>query len=485
MTTDKKAAPAGAQSKENKMGTMPVGKLLVTMSVPMIMSMLVQALYNVVDSIFVAKVSQDALDAVGAAFPVQNILIGVGTGTAVGVNALLSRSLGQKNFDRANNIAKNGVFLALVSYLIFVLFGFFGAEAYMNSCDVNGNVKQLGVDYLKIVCFLSFGVYFQITFERLLQATGRTIYTMFTQGIGAVINIILDPIFIFSGGDSIFGFEMPFGLGLGVAGAAYATVIGQIVAALLAVTFNLLRNKDIKLSFRGFRPDIRLIGGIYAIGVPSVIMVGIGSVMTYFMQSILNGFEDKMGYTVYNVYFKLQSFFFMPMFGMNNGLIPIMAYNYGAGNRKRMMATMRLAMIGGFCFLVIGCLVMRFAAHGLLGIFEPKGCNLDSFYTVGEKALATISLSLPIASICIVIGSVFQALGKGVNSMMVSAARQLLVLIPAAYLLAQTGRVSAVWWSFPIAELMSIAVSLLLFVMMYRKMIKPIPDGAPVRGTGR
>lgn len=466
--------------QENKMGTMPVAKLLFTMSIPMIVSMIVQALYNVVDSVFVAKVSGAALDAVGAAFPVQNILIGVGTGTAVGVNALLSRSLGEKKFERANKIAGNGIFLAFLSSVLFLLFGAFGVGLYMNSCDVSEEVKELGVKYLRIVCMLSFGVYFQIMFERLLQATGRTIFTMFTQGTGAIINLILDPIFIFSKGANVFGFTMPFGLGLGVEGAAYATVIGQIVAAVLAVTFNLLKNHDIKLKLKNISPDIRIIGKIYSIGVPSILMVGIGSLMTYCMQKILNGFEDRMGYTVYNVYFKLQSFFFMPMFGLNNGIIPIMAYNYGAGNRKRMMATLRYAMMAGFCFLTVGCLVMRFAAHGLLGMFEPEGYNTASFYAVGEKALATISLHLPIASFCIVIGSVFQALGKGVNSMIVSAARQLLVLIPAAYLLAQTGKITAVWWAFPIAEVMSIIVSVTLFVMLYKKLIKPIPDGASI-----
>ncbi|MBQ3195269.1 MAG: MATE family efflux transporter [Clostridia bacterium] len=467
-----------APQKENKMGTMPVGKLLFTMSIPMIISMMVQALYNVVDSVFVAKVGASALDAVGAAFPVQNILIGVGTGTAVGVNALLSRSLGEKQFERANRIAENGVFLALVAYLVFLVFGFFGVDIYMDSCKVDAQTKEYGMQYLRIVCLFSFGVYFQIMFERLLQSTGRTVYTLFTQGIGAIINIILDPIFIFSEGQEVFGITMPFGFGLGVEGAAYATVIGQIFAACMAVIFNVFRNKDIKFNFLKFRPNPGIIGKIYAIGVPSILMMCIGSFMTYFMQRVLNGFENKMGYTIYNVYFKLQSFFFMPMFGLNNGLIPIMAYNFGAGNRKRMMKTLRYAMTAGFCFLTVGCLVMRFAAHGLLGIFEPAGCDLVSFYNVGEKALGTISLHLPIASFCIVIGSVFQALGKGVNSMIVSAARQLVVLIPAAYLLSLTGKISAVWWAFPIAEVMSITVSLLLFASLYKKMIKNIPDGA-------
>lgn len=471
---------ADSLRRENKMGTMPVVKLLVTMSLPMIVSMIVQALYNVVDSIFVAQVSGEALDAVGAAFPVQNILIGVGTGTAVGVNALLSRSLGEGKYEKANKIAGNGVILALFSSVLFLLFGLFGVEAFMNTCGVSDKVKELGVQYLTIVCAFSFGVYFQVIFERLLQATGRTIYTMFTQGLGAIINMILDPIFIFKAGDNVFGITMPFGLNLGVAGAAYATVIGQIAAAILAFILNHLKNDDVKLKLKHLVPDFKIIGNIYAIGVPSILMVAIGSLMTYFMQKILNGLEDRMGYTVYNVYFKLQSFFFMPMFGLNNGVIPIIAYNYGAKNRKRMTATVRYAIIGGFCFLLIGCFVMRFAAHGLLSVFQPKGYDLNRFYAVGEKALATISLHLPIASLCIVIGSVFQALGKGVNSMIVSAARQLIVLIPAAYLLAKTGKISAVWWAFPIAEVMSLAVSLILFARIYKKMIKPIPEGAAI-----
>ncbi len=462
------------KASENKMGTMPVGKLLITMSVPMIISMLVQALYNVVDSIFVAKVSKEALDAVGAAFPVQNILIGVGTGTAVGVNALLSKSLGQKDFDRANRIAENGVFLALCSYIAFMLFGIFGVEFYMSTCNVNDTVRQYGADYLTIVCVLSFGVFFQIMFERLLQSTGRTLYTMFTQGIGAIINLILDPIFIFG----YFGFPR-----MEIRGAAYATVIGQIAAAVIAVVFNVAKNPDIRLKLRSFRPNVRIIGRIYAIGVPSILMVGVGSVMTYCMQRILSGMKDTngMGYTVYNVYFKLQSFFFMPLFGMNNGVIPIVAYNYGARNRKRMMATLKLAMVMAFCFMIAGLVCMQVFPEVLLGFFQPKDCDLDVFYKVGSTALRIICLHLPLAGFCIAIGSVFQALGRSVFSMTVSAARQLLVLIPAAYLLSLTGKVANVWWSFPIAEVMSLLVSVSLFIYLYRREIRHIPEGLPAK----
>lgn len=467
-------AAAATAPQENKMGTMPIGKLLISMSVPMILSMLVQALYNVVDSIFVARVSKDALDAVGAAFPVQNILIGVGTGTAVGVNALLSKSLGQKEYKRANRIAENGVFLAVCAGVAFLLFSFFGVDLYLDTCKLSDSVRTQASQYLRIVCAMSFGVFLQIMFERLLQSTGRTLFTMFTQGIGAIINIILDPILI-------FGY---LGLpAMGIRGAAWATVIGQIVAAVLAVVFNLVKNSDIRLKLRGFRPSLGVIGRIYAIGVPSILMVGIGSVMTYCMQRILAGMQDSngMGYTVYNVYFKLQSFFFMPLFGMNNGVIPIVAYNYGARNRKRMVGTLKLAMIMAFCFMAAGFCAMQLFPKELLGIFKPTDCDLQLFYSVGQTALRIICLHLPLAGFCIAIGSVFQALGRGVFSMTVSAARQLLVLIPAAYLLSLTGKVSNIWWSFPIAEVMSLAVTLCLFMYLYRKEIKHIPDGAPTK----
>lgn len=466
---------AGVASKENKMGTMPVGKLLISMSVPMIISMLVQALYNVVDSIFVARVSKDALDAVGAAFPVQNILIGIGTGTAVGVNALLSKSLGERNNKKANRIAENGVFLAVCSAVAAALFGIFGVKWYMSTCNVNENVQKLAAEYLWVVCVFSFGAMLQIMFERLLQSTGKTIYTMFTQGLGAVINIILDPVFIFG----YFGVPA-----MGVKGAAIATVIGQIAAAVLAFVFNALKNEEIRVKLRGFRPSGRLIGRIYAIGVPSILMVAIGSVMTYCMQHILAGIKnvsENMAYTVYNVYFKLQSFFFMPLFGMNNGVIPIVAFNYGAGNRKRLTQTLKLATVLAVSIMLLGLAAMQLFPQALLQIFKPSNCDLDEFYRVGEYALRAISLSFPFAGVCIAIGSVFQALGRGMFSMMVSAARQLLVLVPVAYLLSLTGSVRAVWYSFPISECVSLAVSVALYLYLYRKVIRNIPIGAPVK----
>ncbi len=461
------------EQRTNKMGTMPVRKLLINMSLPMIVSMLAQALYNVVDSIYVARVSQDALDAVGAAFPVQNILIGVGTGTAVGVNALLSRSLGQKDYKRANRVAENGVFLAVCASIAFLLFGFFGVDWYVNMSNLTPKVRELTAEYLQVVCVFSFGCLLQIMLERILQSTGRTVYTLFTQGIGAVINIVLDPVFIFG-----FGPIEP----MGVKGAAIATVIGQIIAGILAFIFNILKNDDVKLSIRNFRPDGRMIGRIYGIGAPSIIMVSIGSFMTYFMQSILNNL-DRMGFTVYNVYFKLQSFVFMPVFGLNNGVIPIIAYNYGAENRHRMISTLKNAMVFALCFMSLGTLTMMTVPEFLLGFMLPKdltGADLTKFYDVGTTALRTICVNFPVAAVCIVLGSTFQALGKGLNSMIVSAARQLVVLVPVAYLLSLTGDVANVWWAFPIAEVVSLAVSILLFSMLYKTMIKNIPDGAPI-----
>ncbi len=459
--------------RTNKMGTMPVRKLLFNMSLPMIISMLAQALYNVVDSVYVARVSKDALDAVGAAFPIQNILIGVGTGTAVGVNALLSRSLGEKDYKRANRVAGNGVFLAICASLAFLLFGFLGVDWYVSTSNLSSSVKALTADYLKVVCIFSFGCLLQIMLERVLQSTGRTVYTLFTQGIGAVINIILDPIFIFG------YFGMP---AMGVKGAAVATVIGQIIAGILALVFNLLKNDDIRLSFKLLRPSGKMIGRIYAIGAPSIIMVSIGSFMNYFMQWILNGL-DNMGFTVYNVYFKLQSFFFMPVFGLNNGVIPIIAYNYGAKNRHRLTATLKNAMVVACCFMTAGLLAMMFAPKLLLGFMLPadlEGAALERFYEVGITALRIICVHFPIAGFCIVIGSTFQALGKGMYSMIVSAARQLLVLVPVAYLLSLTGEIKAVWWAFPVAEIMSLTVSALLFVRLYKTLIRNIPEGAPI-----
>ena len=452
---------------QNKMGVMPVGKLLFTMSLPMIVSMLIQALYNVVDSVFVNMISTEAFDAVSIAFPVQNLMIGVATGTGVGVNALLSKALGEKDRERANRIAENGVFLALLGYLVFLVFGIFFARPFFNlyAAKVTPATIEYGVTYISICSIFSLGVFGQIMFERLMQSTGKTLFTLFTQGIGAIVNIIFDPIMIFG----LCGFPK-----MGVAGAAIATVLGQFVAFFLAFFFNHKYNHDVRLSLRRFRPNGEIIGRIYSIGVPSIIMVGIGSIMTFSMNQIL-GTLKQTAITVFGAYFKIQSFIFMPVFGLNNGVIPIIAFNYGAGKRGRMMKTIKLAIITACCFMILGFAVMQLFPDKLLGILVTENSPAD-LLTTGVPALRTISFSFLLAGICIALGSVFQALGHGFLSMLVSIARQLLVLIPVAYLFSLSGNVELVWWAFPIAELASAAVSAGGFVYLYKKIIRQIPE---------
>ncbi len=449
-------------AKENKMGVMPMGRLILSMSVPMILSMLVQALYNIVDSVFVARYSQDALAALSYAFPAQNLMIGTATGTGVGVNALLSKSLGEKNFDKANKTAANGILLAMFGSVLFFLFGLFFAEPFITFQTKTPSIIAEGRTYLSIVTMLSFGIFGEIMFERLMQSTGKTIYTMFTQGIGAIINIILDPIMIFG----LLGCPQ-----MGVAGAAYATVIGQIVAFVLGIVFNHKYNPEVRLYAKNFKPDFGIIGRIYAVGIPSIIMVGIGSVMTTAMNKILNGFSDVAA-SVYGVYFKLQSFAFMPVFGLNNGVIPVIAYNYGAQKRKRMLHAVRLGCIIATCFMGIGLLLMQCIPAELFALFDAG----EDMLAIGVPALRIISISFVFAGVCIALSSVFQALGKGIYSMCISFARQLVVLVPAAYLLSLSGNVNAIWWSYPIAEIASIAVSLLLFRHVYKTIIAKIPE---------
>lgn len=450
---------------ENKMGVMPVNRLLITMSLPMIVSMLIQALYNVVDSIFVNMLSTEAFDAVSIAFPIQNLMIGVATGTAVGVNALLSKSLGEGNSARANAIAKNGVVLAVVGYLIFLLFGIFGARPFfmLYADKVTADTIEYGVEYISVCCILSIGVFGQIMFERLMQSTGKTIYTMFTQGIGAVINIALDPILIFG----YFGLPE-----MGVTGAAVATVIGQMAACIIAVILNNKKNKEIELDFRKFVPDLKIIGRIYSIGVPSIIMVAVGSVMTFCMNQIL-GAITQTAITVFGAYFKLQSFIFMPVFGLNNGLIPIISYNYGARKKDRLLKAIKLAMLYAVGIMTAGFLVMQLIPDKLLKILETDKSPAD-LYDIGVPALRIICISFIFAGACIVMSSVFQAFGKGQLSMFVSIARQLVILIPAAYLLSKIGNVNAVWWSFPISEIASILVSVISFIYIYKNIIKKL-----------
>ncbi len=454
----------GVETKENKMGVMPVNKLLLNMSLPMMVSMLVQALYNIVDSIFVAKLSENALTAVSLAFPIQTLLIALGTGTGVGVNSLLSKQLGERDLKQVSKTAMNGIFLAVLSYIAFVIVGIVGVRPFYASQvkDADPEILTLGVQYLTIVCVCSFGLYAQLIFEKLLQSTGKTLYSMITQAVGAVTNIILDPILIFG----LLG--MPK---LGVAGAAVATVIGQIVGGTLGLIFNIKVNKEITLSVKGFKPDGTTIGNIYKVGVPSIIMQAIGSVMTYGMNQILITFSSTAT-AVFGVYFKLQSFFFMPVFGLNNGLIPIVAFNYGAGKRSRVIKAVKCSLVYAFALLLVGFIVFETIPAVLLGMFEAS----DEMLAIGVPALRVIAVHFLIAWFCIIAGSVFQALGNGVYSLVVSVARQLVVLLPVAFILARLGGLQAVWWAFPIAELMSFCASSLFMILINKKVIKNIPD---------
>lgn len=447
---------------------MPVGKLVFNMSLPMMVSMLVQALYNIVDSIFVAKLSENALTAVSLAFPLQTLLIAVATGTGVGMNALLSKSLGEHNFKKANKIADNAAFIYAISYIVFLILGFTIVRPFYASQIGNADVEimELGIDYLSTIMIFSFGLFTQIFFERLLTSTGRTIFSMTSQLCGAITNIILDPIMIFG----LLGFPK-----MGVTGAAVATVIGQCVAGIVAGTCNHKYNHDVSLSFKGFRPDIRLIGHIYAVGIPSIIMQSIGSIMTYSMNRILIEFSSTAT-AVFGVYFKLQSFFFMPVFGLNNGITPIIAFNYGAQNRKRMIKTIKLSLITAFCLTFVGFLSFELIPQVLLGMFNAS----EDMLAIGIPALRIIGVHYLIAWFCIICGTVFQALGKAVYSMIVSILRQLVVLIPVAYLLSRIGGLHVVWWCFPIAEVASLVVSLTFLFSVNRQIISKIPDGSDI-----
>ena len=445
---------------------MPITKLIWNMSLPIIASMLVQALYNIVDSWFVSRVSEQALTAVSLAFPAQNLMIGLATGTAVGVNALMGRALGAGLRERADKVANNGVFLAVVGFVISALLGLTCSDLFFRSQTQVESIIQMGNDYLRIVTIGSLGMFCQIMYERLLQGTGRSILSMYTQGLGAIINIILDPIFI-------------FGLKMGVAGAAVATIIGQFCGCALAIYFNHKKNTDITLSLRGFRPNWRLIGEIYAIGLPSVIMIAIGSVMTFLMNKILITYHaaHETAATAFGVYFKLNSFIFMPIFGLNNGVIPIVAYNYGAQNRRRMMATIKRSALYACCIMVFGTVLFWAIPGTLLRLFDAS----DVMLAAGVPALRIISLSFCMAGACIALGSSFQALGKSMYSMVTSIVRQLVFLIPIAYVLARygasVGNSDLVWWCYPLAEIFSLALTLVFFSRMYKTIIAPLPEG--------
>lgn len=445
---------------ENKMGVMPVNKLLITMSLPMMASMLIQALYNIVDSMFVAAICEDALTALSLAFPVQNLMIGVATGTGVGMNALLSKCLGEKNYDRANKAARNGVFLVVLSSLAFMLFGIFGSRFFFEIQTDNETIIEYGTQYISICTIGSIFCFTSIIFERLMQATGRTVLSMYTQGVGAIVNIILDPIFIF-----VFDME--------VVGAALATIIGQACSCFVGILLNQRFNPEVHLSFKGFRPHGDTIKRIYSVGVPSMIMVGIGSVTNFTLNNLLINYFSTTAAAILGAYYKLQSFCFMPLFGMNNGVVPIIAYNYGAGKRTRIIKCIKCSVFYAMLIMFTAMAVFQIIPAGLLYMFDAS----EQMLNMGIPAFRIISTHYALAGFCIAIGSIFQAFGKGFLSMVVSLCRQLLVLLPAAFLLAHyTRNLNLFWLCFPIAEVMSAAVSAICLVYVYRNIIKKIPN---------
>lgn len=442
---------------ENKMGYMPVNKLLISMSLPMMASMMVQALYNIVDSIFVSRVSENALTAVSMAFPLQCLMIAIAGGTCVGINAILSKALGEKNFERANATASNGIFLSILSYLLFLIIGLTCVGPFYKSQTTDPEIIEYGIQYMTVVCTCSFGLFGQFIFERLLTSTGRTFYTMITQATGAIINIIFDPILIFG----LFGFPK-----MGITGAAVATVIGQIVAGIFALFMNLKKNPDIKISMKGFKPDGEIIGEIYRIGIPSIIMQSIGSVMNYIMNKVLIGFTST-AVAVFGVYYKMQSFIFMPIFGLNNGLVPIVAFNYGAKKKDRMMKAWKLSWLYATIIMCVGTIAFEVIPQYMFMLFDASETMLE----IGITAFRVIGVHFPVAAFCIVTGTIFQALGKSTYSMVVSIMRQIVVLIPAALILASFNNVDLVWWAFPIAEVMSAAATTFYFFRIKRKII--------------
>ncbi len=469
------------QPGNNKMGTMPVGKLLLTMALPLALSMLVQAFYNIVDSFFVSQVDQNAVDALTLAFPIQNLQIGCATGVAVGMNSLLSKSLGEGKPEAANRAAGNGIVLTALMVAIFMLFGFVGVEGYYSLFSANEATTQYGISYTSICTIFTLGIFVEVLGERLLQASGRTVFTLFTQGFGAVINIILDPIFILGseGLSRRFGIQLPFFVPeMRVAGAAIATVIGQWIAACMAIIFNLTKNPDVSLKLRYWKPQKETIRKILAVGVPSMIMMAIGSVMNFSMSQIFMGLstpEDQTPVTVFGIYFRLQSFFLMPLFGINNAAISILAYNYGARQPQRIKKTLILSVSAAATIMLIGFGIFQIFPEALMQIFSAADTS-GNLVRYGRSALQIVSIHFLIAAAPIALGASFQALGNGIYTTITSLCRQLVVLVPAAYLLSLTGNVNAVWWSFPLAEIVSATLTVFFFIRVYRQKILPLKN---------
>ncbi len=515
------------QPKENIMGTMPEGKLLFTMAFPMVISMLVQARYNIYDSLVVAGYDSAGVTALSLAFPIQNLMIAFATGTGVGINSYLSRALGERRPDKANKAATNGLFVILLTNILFVALGLLGTRAYFTYLTdaIPGTLAfNMGVEYLSVVTIASSGIFFEVTFERLLQATGKAKLSMFTQGLGAIVNIILDPIFILSAGDKLFGITLPFGLGMGTMGAASATVIGQFAAAGLGLFLNLKYNKEISLSFKGFKPDLDIIKKIYTVGLPSIFMAAVGSFLTMAINKILTigeqvtymnegmsaefaaklASERLVGVSIYGVYFRLQSFVFMPIFGMNNGMIPIIAYNYGMRSKKRIMKTIKIAVCAAVIYMLIGLAVFQTMSGTLLKVFYQEDAQAETETTItvpgssegeevfedamiteteavlkyGEPAMRLISLCFLFAGVCIITISSLQALGRGTPSLIISLIRQIVVILPLSFIFAKTLGLIAIFAAYPIAEFVALIISILMFVRTYKKLLLPLDEPA-------
>ena len=449
----------------NKMRTMPVGKLLFNMALPLALSMLVQALYNVVDSIYVSRISESAVTALSLAFPIQHLIIGFATGIGVGMNSLLSKSLGENNRDRVNQAAGNGIFLMGIAIVLFMLFGFFGTRPFFAVQSSVAETVKGGGDYLTICCIFCVGIFVEVLGERMLQASGRTIFTLFTQGTGAIVNIILDPVFIFG----VPALDIP---ALGMAGAAIATVIGQWIAAILAVIFNLTKNPDVQFGLKFIRPDLKVLSKMLSVGIPSIIMMAIGSVMTFSMNGIFQSFKDygETATGVFGVYFKLQSFVFMPILGINNASVSIIAYNYGARLPDRITKNLKCALGSALTIMVLGLAIFQLVPTLLLGLFEPT----EAFLRLGISALRIVSLGFPFAAVSIALSASFQAMGVGIYSTITSLCRQLVVLVPVAYFLSLTGNVHLVWWAFAIAEIVCMVLTILFYGRIYRNKIRPL-----------
>lgn len=448
--------------KENKMGTMPINRLIIMMSLPMMISMLVSSLYNIVDSIFVAQVNEAALTAVSLAFPVQNLIVAVQVGAGVGMNALLSRQLGEGNEAGARNTAKNGIVLAFLHYLVFLILGLTMVDTYLHSQTNDPQIFAYGKQYLTIIMVFSLGQFIQITFERLLQSTGQTIYSMYIQGIGAIINIILDYVLIFG----VFGIPA-----MGVTGAALASVIGQSIAAVIGVYLHHKHNKELVVSYKELRLEKKTVREIYRVGIPSMVMTSITSLTTFVFNLLLSGFSST-AIAVYGIYYKLQSFIFMPVFGLNNGIIPILSYNYGAKNKNRMIKIIRYGIYYGIGIMLVGLLIFQLFPEFLLSFFNAS----EEMIQIGVPALRIISICFIFAGFGVVAGTIFQAFGRGLLSLSVSILRQLVIIIPVAYLLSLTGNLNAIWWSYPIAECFSVVLCAIYMRYIFKKYIHSIPD---------